>query len=272
MGHAHIAVLSPYCAAVAAKVAPVCIIVAAAKMPFATAAMVSMAVMVNTAALYSSKAATMPIMTGRIQLQLSATKLYTAHTPSNTCASTTDITEKVRIKPFTVRCTLSLLASWLTFASSGSRALIALFFIEVHISLQVLGILSNLALVSSAQANIAAFTISAVICPSAAISLSLPFGTSIYFAMACIMFGACSRILLYSSPRSTPEPIACVSCNIAASMPCAEVPAILNCLFTCSIKAMVSLLLLKASPAISPSFATASAVARYEPLDLCAEA
>ena len=40
--------------------------------------------------------------------------------------------------------------------------------------------------------------------------------SSMYREIFCTIFGACSRMLLYSSPRSTPEPIACVSCSMAA--------------------------------------------------------
>ena len=86
-----------------------------------------------------------------------------------------------------------------------------------------------------------------------------------------MILGACSRMLLYSSPRRTPEPMAWVSCSMAASMPEASVPAMTNCLLTCSMNAMISSLLEKAFPAISPSFDTASAVAWYAPLDRSAD-
>ena len=54
--------------------------------------------------------------------------------------------------------------------------------------------------------------------------------------------------------------MACVSCNMAASIPAADVPAIVNCLLISSEKAISSSLLEKASPAIIPIFDTASAV------------
>ena len=59
-------------------------------------------------------------------------------------------------------------------SSSGCNAMMAMLVACVHTSAQVIGMLSNLALVSSAAANIAFLTISAVICPSAAISRSSP--------------------------------------------------------------------------------------------------
>ena len=54
--------------------------------------------------------------------------------------------------------------------------------------------------------------------------------------------------------------MACVSCNMAASIPAADVPAIANCLLISSENMISSSLLEKASPAITPIFATASAV------------
>ena len=75
-----------------------------------------------------------------------------------------------------------------------------------------------------------------------------------------MMVGACSKLLFNSSPRRTPDDRACVSCNMAASMPAADVPAIANCLLISSENMISSSLLEKASPAITPIFATASAV------------
>ena len=54
--------------------------------------------------------------------------------------------------------------------------------------------------------------------------------------------------------------MAWVNCNIAASILAADVPAIVNCLLISSEKAISSSLLEKASPAIMPILATASAV------------
>ena len=54
--------------------------------------------------------------------------------------------------------------------------------------------------------------------------------------------------------------MACVSCNMAASIPAAEVPAIVNCLLINSVNLINSSLFEKASFAMIPIFETASAV------------
>ena len=72
---------------------------------------------------------------------------------------------------------------WMLFAtqlmadSSGSRARMAALEATVQTCAQVMGVFANSALVSAAAANMAFFTMAAVICPCAPISRSLPIST-----------------------------------------------------------------------------------------------
>ena len=71
----------------------------------------------------------------------------------------------------------ALLATWLSLVSTGSKAARAVFCILVAIWAQVMGILSNFALVSSAAANMAFLTTSAVMSPCSAYCLMEPSAT-----------------------------------------------------------------------------------------------
>ena len=158
--------------------------------------------------------------------------------------------------------------NWALFISSlilvkrGFSTESARFFIEVQICAHVLGIVSNLALVSSAAANMAFFTTSAVIKPSSAYFLMEPSATPIYCSMALAIPGAFSRMEFSSSPRKAPAPMAWVNCIIAAACPWAEAPPITNCLLICSIKAISSSFPLKADLAFAPMLAMALAVSK----------
>ena len=135
-----------------------------------------------------------------------------------------------------------------------------MFCMEVHTCPQVMGICSNLALISSAMANIALFTTPAVMAPSEASSRISPVFTPMYLAMLWAIMGVCSSTEFSSSPRRVPEARPWVSCSMAAWASWVVVPDRAICLFSCSAKAMISRLLEKASPAKVPSFATRLAV------------
>ena len=156
-----------------------------------------------------------------------------------------------------------LLASQFMKVRTGSRACRAMLLIIVHTCAQVIGILSNFALVSSATENRAFLTTCAVTLPSAAYSLMEPSATPIYCSMALAIPGALSRIEFSSSPLSAPAAIACVSCTIALLCSWAVAPPMTNCLLTCSMNAITwSMSWSKAFPAFSPNLATADAVSR----------
>ena len=71
-----------------------------------------------------------------------------------------------------------------------------------------------------------------------------------------MILGDASNTAFNSSPRSTPEPKACVNCNVALEISCCCAPEIANCLFSNSANAIVSSLLLNALPAFKLNFAT----------------
>ena len=70
---------------------------------------------------------------------------------------------------------------------------------------------------------------------------------------------------LNSSPCNLPAAIACVSWYIAEVCSSIDAPPILNCLFICSTKAIVSSFEEKASFAKIPNLPTAPAISRYDP-------
>ena len=82
----------------------------------------------------------------------------------------------------------------------------------------------NLVSISSAADAKDSTTIRAVICPSAAISLSSPFVTFRYLATALSISGACSATELNSSPRNVPEAKPWLNWTIAAFAAAASVP------------------------------------------------
>ena len=131
---------------------------------------------------------------------------------------------------------------------------------DVHTWLQVMGICSKAALVSSAAPSMAFFTTSAVTAPSLASSRISPVVTPIYSAMVWAIMGVCSRMEFSSSPRSTPEARPWVSWSMAACAPWVEVPDRAICFWSCSAKAMISPVSVNAFGARVPSFATVSAI------------
>ena len=174
MGHASRAAFRPYCAAVAAKVAPVLIIKAAAFTPSARAIIPLMPLVMSATALYAIKAATRPYTMGLIQDQFSTTKEAPLMRRSRTPVATVASMASPLIAPLMTVLNWALLATWLSLVSTGSKAARAVFFIFVAIWAQVMGILSNLALISSAEANMAFFTTSAVTRPCSAYCLMEP--------------------------------------------------------------------------------------------------
>ena len=80
--------------------------------------------------------------------------------------------------------------------------------------------------------------------------------------MVWTMLGAASRTAFNSSPRNTPDPNACVNCKVAELTSSWEAPAMMNCLFKFSAKAMVSSLFAKASLARCPNDATVPIISK----------
>ena len=93
---------------------------------------------------------------------------------SNTPVATVASMASPLMAPLMTVLNWALLATWLSLVSTGSKAARAVFFIFVAIWAQVMGILSNLALISSAEANMAFFTTSAVTRPCSAYCLMEP--------------------------------------------------------------------------------------------------
>ena len=164
--------------------------------------------------------------------------------------------------PSTTVLNCSLLASLLSLLRTGSNVWSARFCMLVQICAQVMGMLSNLALVSSATEKRAFLTTSAVTWPSWAYCLMEPSAMPMYCSMALAMPGAFSRMEFSSSPLRAPAAIAWVSWSMAAACPWADAPPMVNWRLTCSIKAMSSSLELKAAPAFAPMLAIADAVPR----------
>lgn len=78
--------------------------------------------------------------------------------------------------------------------------------------------------------------------------------------MAFARSGAFSMMLRYSSPCSRPEAMACVSWYMAEDCSCVDAPPMVKFLFISSVKAIISSLLLNASPASRPSLEIVAAV------------
>lgn len=118
-----------------------------------------------------------PKIMGDSQDQLSTTREAPLISKSNTTVAIEAIPAKPLMIPFVTWVNFSLLAIWLIFVRIGAKIDSALFCMEVQICAQVLGILENLVSMSSAAANMAFFTTSAVIWPSEAICRISPMET-----------------------------------------------------------------------------------------------
>ena len=126
----------------------------------------------------------------------------------------------------------------------------------------VIGMDWNFAFVSSAMLKREFFTTPAETIPFSAYFLMEPSAHPMLCSMVLAIPGAASRMEFNSSPRSAPAAMAWVSCTMAFFCSWAVAPPMANCLLTCSMNAISSVLEENAFPALTPIFAMASAVSR----------